>query len=121
MKMYEQKNEAEKKAKFEKNELKRKVILESDEDDECTTNDMNDHETDSEWEDDEETNKTPEYNTLKLPNFSRECDHYKIKNRAAAKLGNGLLKDLKLVSKKNTKLLLCPNKIQRERLKWGSV
>ena len=52
-----------------------------------------------------------EYNTLNLPRFSRDLDRYKVSNRAAAKLGNSLLKDLGVVNEENLQLLLCPAKI----------
>ena len=78
-----------------------------------------DDESESDWEDFDEEARTPEYNTLKLKNFSRECDRYKASNREAAKLANALLKDLKIVTKKDSSKLLCPGKIRRERLKWG--
>ena len=78
-----------------------------------------DTESESDWEDFDEVERTPEYNTLKLKNFSRECDRYKASNREAAKLANALLKDLKIVTKKDSSKLLCPGKIRRERLKWG--
>ena len=80
---------------------------------------VSDAESDSDWEDFEEMERTPEYNTLKLKNFARECDRYKSSNREAAKLANALLKDLKIVTKKDSSMLLCPGKIRRERLKWG--
>ena len=104
----------------EKSYLKRKVIQESDTDEEEAVEAVNKEEvtdSDSEWEDEEEEKNTPEYNTIQLCNFSREVDRYKISNRAAAKLGNGILKDLKLVTKKNTRLLLCPRKVRQEREK----
>ena len=50
-----------------------------------------------------------------------ECDGYKIRNKSAAKIGNGILKDLKLVTKSKTKLLLCLGKVRRERTKWGEL
>jgi hypothetical protein len=63
--------------------------------------------------------QTPEYNTLKLKNYARECDRYKASNREGAKLANALLKDLKIVTKKDCSRLICPGKLRRERLKWG--
>ena len=75
--------------------------------------------SDSDWEDIDEDTKTPEYNTLKLKNFARECDRYKESNRAGAKLANALLKDLKIVTKQDCSKLICPGKLRRERLKWG--
>ena len=109
--------EFEKKAKDnlvkQKELLKRKIKMESSEDSDSEVN------SESEWEDEEETMKTGEYNTLQLKNFAREVDRYKVSNRAAAKIGNGLLKDLKIVTKNKTTNLLCPGKVRRERCKWG--
>ena len=62
-----------------------------------------------------------EYNTLSLPRFSRELDRYKVSNRAGAKLGNALLKDLGVVTEENLQLLLCPQKIVRQRAKFGKL
>ena len=62
-----------------------------------------------------------EYNTLHLPRFSRDLDRYKISNRAAAKVGNSLLKDLGVVTKDKPELLLCPTKILRQRAKFGQL
>ena len=44
-----------------------------------------------------------------------EADRYKVSDRAAAKLGNALLKDLGLVKKGFTKDLICPSKLRKER------
>ena len=60
----------------------------------------NDSDNDSDWEDIIEDKI--EYNTLKLKNFSRECDRYKTSNREGAKLANALLRDLGLVTKNNS-------------------
>ena len=62
-----------------------------------------------------------EYNTLNLPRFSRDLDRYKVSNRAGAKLGNSLLKDLGVVDERNLQLLLCPTKIVRQRVKHGKL
>ena len=107
----------------EKSNLKRKIILESDTEEEAEGSERKEEDvyTDSEWEEDEEETKTSEYNTVKLLNFSHEVNRYGISNRAAAKIGKGLLKDFKLVTKKNTKFLLSPCKVRRERAKWGRV
>ena len=78
-----------------------------------------DVDSDSEWEDFDDFKQTPEYNTLKLKNYARECDRYKASNREGAKLANALLKDLKIVTKKDCSRLICPGKLRRERLKWG--
>ena len=78
--------------------------------------------SDSEWEDieDDENESTNSYNTISLRNFSRECDRYCVSDRAGAKIGNGLLKDLGLVKKGDTDRLICPSKLRRERAKWGA-
>ena len=73
--------------------------------------------SDSDWE--EEAHSTIEYNTLQLRRFSRECDRYQTSNRDGAKIANGLLKDLSIVTESDKKFLVCPNKLRRERLKWG--
>ena len=80
--------------------------------------------SDSEWEDLEETSEQKEsnkYNTIGLKNFARECDRYGVSDRAGAKIGNGLLKDLGIVKKGSTDKLICPGKLRRERSKWGAV
>ena len=81
-------------------------------------------ENDSDWEDmdkvriaDEVT--TNKYNTMSLKHFSRECERYGVSDRAGAKVGNALLKDLGIVKKGTTTLLICPSKLRRERCKWG--
>ena len=66
------------------------------------------------------TVKVRKYNTLHLKNFAIECDRYGVPDRAAAKIGNGLLKDLGKVTKDNTSMLICPTRLRRERLKWGA-
>ena len=78
---------------------------------------------DSDWEDigqlapaEEGTSK---YNTMSLKHFSRECDRYGISDRAGAKVGNALLKDLGIVKRGSTSMLICPSKVRRERVKWG--
>ena len=62
-----------------------------------------------------------EYNTLSLPRFSRELDRYKQSNRAGAKIGNALLKDVGVVHEDNLQLLLCPAKVMRQRDKFGGI
>ena len=42
-------------------------------------------------------------------------------NRAAAKLGNAVLKDLGVVTEENLQMLLCPSKIVRQREKFGQL
>ena len=95
--------------------LKRKVTFESSsegEEDEGT------EENEEDWGDIDE--KVPEQNYLRLRNFSRECDRYKLTNRAAAKLGNALLLDVGAVTKSNCSLLLDHSKVRRERSRWGA-
>ena len=46
-------------------------------------------------------------------------DRYQWSDRGAAKVANGLLRDLGLVRKGKNKLLICPGKVRREREKWG--
>ena len=56
--------------------------------------------SDSDWEDCEkipEDEEPRQYNTIKY--FSRECDRYGVSDRAAAKIGNSLLKDLGVVKR----------------------
>ena len=55
-----------------------------------------------------------------MKNFARECDRYCISDRAAAKIANGLLKDLKIVKRGETSMLICPSKVRRERVRWGA-
>ena len=104
------------KAEQENEILKRKVRLESSSEEEEDNVPL--VEEDNEWEDFEE--KVPEHNTLKLQNFSRECDRYKLSNRAAAKLGNAILIDVGVVTKKDCSLLLDHSKVRRERSRWGT-
>ena len=120
------KKEREERSRLETDLLFSKVPLEpsdfgdENEDEEAENND--DDSSDSDWEDCEEIPEDEEprqYNTMKLKNFSRECDRYGVSDRAAAKIGNGLLKDLGVVKRGNTKMLICPSKLRRERSKWG--
>ena len=78
----------------------------------------------SECEDMEEIEEgqqaSTEYNTLSLKNFARECDRYRISDRAGAKIANGLLKDLGIVVEGSTSKLIGPSKLRRERAKWGN-
>ena len=74
----------------------------------------------SEWEDiDDAETECPkkDYNTVSLRNFSRECDRYGVTDRAAAKIGNGLLRDFGIVKKGDASKLICPSKLRRERIK----
>ena len=112
----EREKKARDKSNQQKDKMKRKIEFESDED---AADIKSDSASESEWEDEKDVKKTPEYNTLKLKNFAREVDRYKVSNRAAAKIGNGLLKDLKIVTRNNTSKLLCPGKVRREREKYG--
>jgi hypothetical protein len=75
---------------------------------------------DSDWEDEKEDVEN-RYNTMSLKNFCREVDRYRWTDRGAAKTANGLLRDLGLVSKGKTRLLICPGKVRREREKWGRL
>ena len=125
----------EKKAKDEDEEInlkKRKIEIKSEKDMETILKSVKLEESqvkssdmcidsDDEWEDfkDEKKKKNREYNTLKLKNFSREVDRYKISNRAAAKLANGILKDIGLVKEGDIRMLIDQNKVRREREKWG--
>ena len=89
---------------------------------------MNDEEgedDDSNWEDCEDKDTTTKskpskYNTIALKNFIRECERYGLSDRGAAKVANGLLRDLKIVKKGETSNLICPSKVYRERIKWGN-
>ena len=57
--------------------------------------------SDSEWEDIEyisDLEETP-YNPMSLKYFAMECDRYCLSDRAGAKIGNGLLKDLGIVKR----------------------
>ena len=76
---------------------------------------------DDENSDDSDWEEVGEYNTLDLPRFCRDLDRYKVSNRAAAKLGNSLLKDLGVVGAEDLKFLLCPNKVLRQRAKHGKL
>ena len=77
---------------------------------------MIDPSDDSDWEDmdDTEEKETKHYNTMSLQYFARECD------RAGAKIGNGLLKDMGVVNKHNKDKLICPTKLRRLRKRWGA-
>ena len=85
---------------------------------------VQDDDSDSDWEelpaDGGCSEDTSTYNTMGLKYFSRECDRYGISDRAAAKVGNALMKDLGIVKKGNTSKLICPSKVRRERCKWGN-
>ena len=94
--------------------------LEDEEDNEISKDTTDD--TDTDWEDvEEEQTKSKYYNTISLKNFARECERYGVSNRAGAKIGNGLLRDLGMVKKNNKELLICPSKLRRERKKWGAA
>ena len=96
--------------------------------DEENVEDVNDEEgeeDDSNWEDCEDKDTTTKskpskYNTIALKNFIRECERYGLSDRGAAKVANGLLRDLKIVKKGETSNLICPSKVYRERIKWGN-
>ena len=96
------------------------VELEDEEDNEISKDTTDD--TDTYWEDvEEEQTKSKYYNTISLKNFARECERYGVSNRAGAKIGNGLLRDLGMVRKNNKELIICPSKLRRERKKWGAI
>ena len=87
---------------------------------------IEDDDNDEDWEDVEEhvqkikkEKSKSSQNRLNLRTFCRECDRYKISNRAGAKLANALMKDIGFVTKFNTQNLVCPSKLRRERSKWG--
>ena len=84
-----------------------------------------DYDSDEDWVDINETVNQEKgmsgQNRLKLKIFARECDRYKISNRAGAKLANALMKDIGFVTKSDTKHLVCPSKLRRERSKWGKL
>ena len=83
---------------------------------------VNEKVTEDEMTDDEcDEVSVGKYNTQSLKNFARECDRYRISDRAGAKVANALLIDLGLVTKKNKSKLICPTKLRRERKKWGEV
>ena len=118
------KQEAEERSRLETELLFSKVPLEpsdiGDEIEEAEGSEEDDS-SDSDWEDTEEIPEEPrQYNTMSLKNLSRECDRYGVSDRAGAKLGNGLLKDLGIVKRGSTRMLICPQKLERERKKWGA-
>ena len=101
-------------------ELFNKASLESDDEVMDTVVEQDEDEVDEDWEDvEEESVEEGGYNTLNLKNFAREVDRYGWSDRGAAKAANGLLKDLGIVRKGKTKMLICPAKVRRERQKWG--
>ena len=64
---------------------------------------------DEDWEDEVEEDKEDgggKYNMLRLKYFTREVDRYQWSDRGAAKVANGLLKDLGLVKKGKTEHLI---------------
>ena len=99
---------------------------EENDDEDSEVNEPNvESDSDSDWEDipkdtiENEDGSKSSYNTTKLRYFAMEADRYKVSDRAAAKLGNALMKDFGLVKKGSTSLLLCPSKVRRERKRWG--
>ena len=74
-------------------------------------------ETDEEWEDFKEPKI--KIKRFSLPRFAKECDRYKISNRAGAAIGNALLKDHGIVTKEDTTKLIDHSKLRRERMKAG--
>jgi len=110
--------ERKRKASEDIEELFDKASLESD--DEVMDTVVEQDEGDEDWEDVvEESVEESGYNTLNLKNFAREVDRYGWSDRGAAKAANELLKDLGIVKKGKTKMLICPAKVRRERQKWG--
>ena len=78
---------------------------------------MEDNENDSEYEDIEEEKvekkkkmKTQQ-NRIELKHLSRAADRFCVSDQAAADIGNGLLKDLGLMTKENTNLLIDHSKL----------
>ena len=135
---FEQKNRTEQKkqklrelqenADREKEELLATVsepVLSGDSEELVSEEVVEEDDNDPEWEDivdqsvESEDGSKSGYNTRQLKYFSMEADRYRVSDRAAAKLGNALLKDLGLVEKGSTKDLICPSKIRRERKRWG--
>ena len=98
------------------------VDIEEDGEDTSEVNEVEDDSDDSDWEDipEEKENNTRKQNNLELKNFAREVDRYQISDRGAAKVANGLLKDLGLVRPGKTDLLIGPSKVRRQRKKWGT-
>ena len=82
---------------------------------------VEDKSDDSDWEDIDENLPKRKYNCMSLKYFARECDRYGISDRAGAKIGNGLLKDMGLVNKEDMEKLICQTKLRRERRKWGVI
>jgi hypothetical protein len=80
---------------------------EENDDQDSEVNELNvESDTDSDWED--------------MPKDTIENeDGSKSSYNTTAKLGNALMKDLGLVKKESTSLLLCPSKVRRERKRWG--
>ena len=75
--------------------------------------DIEDNDSDSDWEEvDNDDEVTAKYSTKPLKNFARECDRFNVTDRAAAKLGNALLKDFDIVRKGFTLHLICPTKLR---------
>ena len=101
-------------------ELFNRASIESDDEVMDIVVEQDEDEREEDWEDvEEERVEESGYNTLNLKNFAREVDRYGWSDRGAAKAANGLLKDLGIVRKGRTKMLICPAKVRRERQKWG--
>jgi hypothetical protein len=109
----------------ERSERETKLLLakapESDLDDRQGDHLGSDSETNDDSDEDWLDPDTTDYNTFKLRRTSRECDRTSQSNRGGAGLINAALKDLGLVTKDDQSFLVCPNKLRRERLKWGQA
>ena len=78
-----------------------------------------DSDTDGEWEDIEQPKIKRK--KLSLPRFAKECDRYKVSNRAGAALANALLKDHGILTKDDTSMMIDHSKLRRERIKAGQL
>ena len=58
---------------------------------------------------------------LSLPKFAKECDRYKVSNRAGAALANAILKDHGMITKEDTSMMIDHSKLRRERIKAGQL
>lgn len=53
-----------------------------------------------------------------LPNFSRECDRYRVSARAAAALASAILQDYGVKDDNEQPIIIDKNKVTRQRTKW---
>ena len=58
---------------------------------------------------------------LPLPKFAKECDRFKVSNRAGAALANANLKDHGMITKEDTSMMIDHSKLRRERIKAGQL